>query len=61
MTDETPNQKLRIADAEVADALEAVERVRGLHWGYDFNGIVSCHSCGELTPCPTIRALDGER
>lgn len=42
-----------------ADAAEAaIARVRELHVGLTIDGL--CRRCGCKTPCPTLRALDGE-
>lgn len=55
---------LRNHAAEIADALEGVQRVRELHQPADIDKAFAtrCAVCQTRQwPCPTIRALDGER
>lgn len=52
---------LRNNAAEIADALEGVQRVRGLHFPMHSLPGASCIGCDYVYPCPTIRALDGEK
>ena len=50
--------------AENAALRAAVERVRALHVGKqafypNWDGAVICQTCNTLSPCPTLRALEG--
>lgn len=47
----------------VPDAIRRIERVRELHWGDASVGIHAhiCAECRQEYPCPTIRALDGDK
>ena len=46
------------AEAYIA-AVEAVERVRRIHWHDGGRSVSGCDADGYAYPCPTIRALDG--
>ena len=51
-------------EAEIKELKAAVERVRQLHRtgpGDPTPGGSICWCCGSTWPCPTIKALDGEK
>jgi hypothetical protein len=43
------------------DALDTIERARRIHWHDGGRAVSGCDADGCAYPCPTIRALDGDR
>lgn len=71
MTKEELVKALSDSVVTVGQWMDAVQRVRELHYSFDYptttvigSGFLIipnlCHHCGNSYPCPTIKALDGE-